>query len=61
MPDSRISLLSHAKVNLSLRILGKRADGFHEVTTRMCPISLADEVVITTTDGPTELTCSDAT
>jgi 4-diphosphocytidyl-2-C-methyl-D-erythritol kinase len=31
-----------AKVNLWLRILGKRADGFHELDTRMVRISLAD-------------------
>ena len=31
-----------AKVNLSLRILGKRADGFHELETRMARISVMD-------------------
>jgi len=33
-----------AKVNLSLRILGKRADGFHELETRMVRVSLADSI-----------------
>ena len=33
-----------AKVNLSLRILGKRPDGFHELDTRMVRISLADSI-----------------
>jgi 4-diphosphocytidyl-2-C-methyl-D-erythritol kinase len=36
--------LAKAKVNLSLNILGKRDDGFHALTTRMAPISLADEL-----------------
>ena len=31
-----------AKVNLSLKILGKRADGFHELETRMVRISVTD-------------------
>ena len=34
-----------AKVNLSLRILGKREDGFHELETLMVPVSgLADQL-----------------
>jgi len=31
-----------AKTNLSLQVLGKRADGFHAVETRMCRLSLSD-------------------
>lgn len=36
--------IAKAKVNLSLRVMGKRDDGFHAVETRMAPISLADEL-----------------
>lgn len=36
--------LARAKVNLSLKILGKRDDGFHALETRMAPISLADKL-----------------
>lgn len=32
------------KVNVSLRVLGKRADGFHEVDTVMVPLELCDEL-----------------
>ncbi len=32
------------KVNVSLRVLGKRADGFHEVDTVMAPLELCDEL-----------------
>jgi len=33
-----------AKVNLSLRVLGRRSDGFHEIRTVFQAIDLADEV-----------------
>lgn len=62
MSERSLILSSPAKVNLWLRVLGKRPDGFHEVHTRMCPISLADEVRLTAKGGgTTELTCSDPT
>jgi 4-diphosphocytidyl-2-C-methyl-D-erythritol kinase len=35
-----------AKINLSLGILGKRSDGFHEIETLIAPISLYDEIRI---------------
>ena len=33
-----------AKINLSLRVLRRRDDGFHEMETRMAPISLYDSL-----------------
>ncbi len=60
MTSSTLKLSSPAKINLWLRILGKRQDGFHDVETRLCPISLADEVTVTRrVSGATVLTCSD--
>ena len=54
-------MLSPAKINLSLRILGKRADGFHEIDTLMVKLpGLADEITITTAEK-FSFTCSDAT
>src|SRR5438552_6904266 len=35
-----------AKINLSLRILGRGDDGFHELDTLIAPISLYDEIRI---------------
>jgi 4-diphosphocytidyl-2-C-methyl-D-erythritol kinase len=42
-----MQLLAPAKINLSLEIRDRRADGFHEIETLMTPISLADEITIT--------------
>ena len=35
---------SPAKINLTLEILGKRADGFHDLETLMCPVALFDDL-----------------
>lgn len=42
---------TNAKVNLFLRVLGKRVDGYHEVETILQVIKLADEIEITPTDS----------
>jgi 4-diphosphocytidyl-2-C-methyl-D-erythritol kinase len=44
-----VRLRAFAKVNYALDILGLRADGYHEVSTVMQSISLADEVELRTT------------
>jgi 4-diphosphocytidyl-2-C-methyl-D-erythritol kinase len=56
----RITLSAPAKINISLRILGKRPDGFHELETLMVPIGLADEIEIAHGAGKEiSLTCND--
>jgi 4-diphosphocytidyl-2-C-methyl-D-erythritol kinase len=35
-----------AKINFSLRVADRRADGFHEVETFIAPISIADEIIL---------------
>ncbi len=42
MSVDSFTLPSYAKINLSLRILGKRADGFHELCTIFQTVSLKD-------------------
>ncbi len=58
-----MTLLSPAKINLSLRILGKRADGFHELETRLVRLAFGDTVEIERLgDGSrVDFTCSDPT
>ncbi len=41
------SLSAPAKINLDLRILRKREDGFHEIDTLMMPVALHDELRLT--------------
>ncbi len=62
--------LAPAKINLSLRVLGRREDGFHEIETRMVPLTLADQIGVELTALPApdlaeseriRLTCSDPT
>ena len=40
------TFLAPAKVNLWLRVLGRRADGFHELDTGMLALDLADELEV---------------
>ncbi len=39
-------MLCPAKVNLYLRVVGRRPDGYHELVTVMQPLSLADELTV---------------
>lgn len=39
MSDKSITVTAPAKINLSLRVIGKRSDGFHEVDTLMVPVA----------------------
>ncbi|MGZ3578755.1 MAG: 4-(cytidine 5'-diphospho)-2-C-methyl-D-erythritol kinase [Syntrophales bacterium] len=56
-----ISKLAPAKVNLYLRVLGKRSDGFHDISTLMQRISLYDELIFTRTDHGIRLSCPGST
>lgn len=49
---STLTLQAPAKLNLSLRVLGKRDDGFHELDTTMVKLpGLADQLDFTEADG----------
>ncbi|MDA8121285.1 MAG: 4-(cytidine 5'-diphospho)-2-C-methyl-D-erythritol kinase [Deltaproteobacteria bacterium] len=43
---SGFSFLAPAKLNISLKVFGKRADGYHNIRTVMVPVSLYDEVSV---------------
>ena len=47
----RVRLRALAKLNLDLRVLGKRTDGYHELRTIFQTISLADSLEIAFTPG----------
>src|SRR5690554_15495 len=53
-----IKALARAKINLSLDILGRRSDGYHELESVMQSVSLADELIFRPAAG-VSLTASD--
>lgn len=48
----RLTVRAHAKVNLDLRILGTRPDGYHELRTVFQSIELHDTLVCSERPGP---------
>ena len=47
-----VSIRAPAKLNLFLEVLAKRPDGYHEIETLLCPISLCDQVRVELSDRP---------
>ena len=41
-----IEIRAPAKINLTLRVLGRRPDGFHDIETLIAPIGLADHITL---------------
>ncbi len=54
-----MKLRAPAKVNLQLRILGRRADGFHDIETLIVPLSLCDEITVETAEGDSVMVSCD--
>ena len=46
----RLVLSAAAKVNLALEVLGKRADGYHEIATVMQAVDLSDRLILEDAD-----------
>lgn len=51
MAREQLTLKAYAKVNLTLEVIGKRDDGYHNVATILQTVDLADTVVIGEADG----------
>ena len=54
-----VSLPSFAKINLDLRVLGTRADGYHDLRTVFQSLALFDNVTVTARRGPLSVTCDE--
>jgi len=52
-----LTLESPAKINLFLKITGKRPDGYHELVSLMCGISLRDKIVLRPGTEAISVTC----
>ena len=52
---SSIELKSRAKINLSIDVLGKREDGYHDLEMIMAPITLHDLIYINVIDEGIEI------
>ena len=57
MRRDSIQFKSPAKVNLGLKVIKKRPDGYHEIETVMQMITLSDALLFEPTEGGIELIC----
>ena len=55
-----VSVRAHAKINLDLRVLGTRADGFHELRTVFQALALYDAIECVPRPGPFAIECDTA-
>jgi 4-diphosphocytidyl-2-C-methyl-D-erythritol kinase len=54
-----LTLFSPAKINLYLRIIGKRTDGYHELETVMLPLDFGDQIALRSRKAGITLACDD--
>ena len=56
--ENSVHIRCPAKVNLFLRVVGKRGDGYHEVRNVMQTVTLFDDLKVEKTQSEVSLTCS---
>jgi 4-diphosphocytidyl-2-C-methyl-D-erythritol kinase len=62
MKNSRFTFLAPAKINLCLHVLGRFANGYHDLAMLMQRVSLYDEIRLQlTADGNIAFSCTDPT
>lgn len=53
-----MTLRAPAKINWTLRVVGRRPDGYHEIESLVAPVSLFDDLeLVRRDDGAVKLTC----
>ncbi len=52
---TRVTIRARAKINLDLRILGRRADGYHELRTVFQTLAWHDTVTVSRVKGPLQI------
>src|SRR5262249_15503122 len=58
--SNSVTVFAPAKLNLFLKVLGKRDDGYHELETLMVSVSLYDTLLLSDDpSGKVQLTCVD--
>jgi 4-diphosphocytidyl-2-C-methyl-D-erythritol kinase len=60
MPGRPTAVRAHAKINLDLRVLGTRPDGFHELRTVFQALALHDTIECIPRAGPFAIECDAA-
>src|SRR6476661_5408460 len=55
----RVQVRAPAKINLTLRVLGTRPDGYHELRTMFQSVALHDTLTFTSCDGPFSIASDD--
>ena len=57
--QAQLTVFSPAKINVYLRILGKRPDGYHDLETVMLPLDFGDEIILQLQPKVITLDCDD--